>query len=249
MPNETNNYKPEAGDSFVILNIKLPQAYILSAENDLKEEIIRYMAQNNSEKFNFSITFSRIYLENHPDILAQLNENARLQIEYNSQKYELYVSNYTYKVSNNEILPEITVELSDTITIRKGTLQKSISAVQQSLLSTIGSIDFLKMGLKYFLRKDVPDTALEHITFNDGILVRGKNAIIEESANVIYEEDGNAIYEEYSEPIMPIAEANTLGSLDNVDVIVDGTVNDKVLLVKNPGSTQWTQEKNVHQCG
>ena len=83
MPNETNNYKPEAGDSFVILNIKLPQAYILSAENDLKEEIIRYMAQNNSEKFNFSITFSRIYLENHPDILAQLNENARLQIEYN----------------------------------------------------------------------------------------------------------------------------------------------------------------------
>lgn len=144
MPNETNNYKPEAGDSFVILNIKLPQAYILSAENDLKEEIIRYMAQNNSEKFNFSITFSRIYLENHPDILAQLNENARLQIEYNSQKYELYVSNYTYKVSNNEILPEITVELSDTITIRKGTLQKSISAVQQSLLSTIGSIDFLK---------------------------------------------------------------------------------------------------------
>ena len=243
MPNETNNYKPEAGDSFVILNIKLPQAYILSAENDLKEEIIRYMAQNNSEKFNFSITFSRIYLENHPDILAQLNENARLQIEYNSQKYELYVSNYTYKVSNNEILPEITVELSDTITIRKGTLQKSISAVQQSLLSTIGSIDFLKMGLKYFLRKDVPDTALEHITFNDGILVRGKNAIIEESANVIYEEDGNAIYEEYSEPIMPIAEANTLGSLDNVDVIVDGTVNDKVLLVKNPGSTQWTQEK------
>ena len=243
MPNETNNYKPEAGDSFVILNIKLPQAYILSAENDLKEEIIRYMAQNNSEKFNFSITFSRIYLENHPDILAQLNENARLQIEYNSQKYELYVSNYTYKVSNNEILPEITVELSDTITIRKGTLQKSISAVQQSLLSTIGSIDFLKMGLKYFLRKDVPDTALEHITFNDGILVRGKNAIIEESANVIYEEDGNAIYEEYSEPIMPIAEANTLGSLDNVDAIVDGTVNDKVLLVKNPGSTQWTQEK------
>ena len=243
MPNETNNYKPEAGDSFVILNIKLPQAYILSAENDLKEEIIRYMAQNNSEKFNFSITFSRIYLENHPDILAQLNENARLQIEYNSQKYELYVSNYTYKVSNNEILPEITVELSDTITIRKGTLQKSISAVQQSLLSTIGSIDFLKMGLKYFLRKDVPDTALEHITFNDGILVRGKNAIIEESANVIYEEDGNAIYEEYSEPIMPIAEANTLGSLDNVDAIVDGTVNDKVLLVKNPGSMQWTQEK------
>lgn len=250
MPNATQNYKPSAGDSFVLLNIDLPQEYILSAENDLKEEIIRYMVQNNSEKFNFSIRFSRIYLENNPKVLEQINENARLQIEYDvdvegkPRLYELYVSNYTYKVSSGEILPEISVELSDTITVRKGALQTSISAVQQSVLNTIGSIDYLKMGLKYFLRKDVPDTAQEHITFNNGILVKAGSTIIEVGENVIQEVDGNGIVEE----VMPIEEEppvklNTLGSLDNVESIVDEPVTEKVTLVKDVGSGKWTQEK------
>lgn len=250
MPNATQNYKPSAGDSFVLLNIDLPQEYILSAENDLKEEIIRYMVQNNSEKFNFSIRFSRIYLENNPKVLEQINENARLQIEYDvdtegkPRLYELYVSNYTYKVSSGEILPEISVELSDTITVRKGALQTSISAVQQSVLNTIGSIDYLKMGLKYFLRKDVPDTAQEHITFNNGILVKAGSTIIEVGENVIQEVEGNGIVEE----VMPIEEEppvklNTLGSLDNVESIVDEPVTEKVTLVKDVGSGKWTQEK------
>lgn len=250
MPNATQNYKPSAGDSFVLLNIDLPQEYILSAENDLKEEIIRYMVQNNSEKFNFSIRFSRIYLENNPKILEQINENSRLQIEYDvdaegkPRLYELYVSNYTYKVSSGEILPEISVELSDTITIRKGALQTSISAVQQSVLNTIGSIDYLKMGLKYFLRKDVPDTAQDHITFNNGILVKAGSTIIEVGENVIQEVDGNGIVEE----VMPIEEEppikpNTLGSLDNVEPIVDEPVTEKVTLVRDAGSGKWTQEK------
>lgn len=250
MPNATQNYKPSAGDSFVLLNIDLPQAYILSAENELKEEIIKYMVRNNSEKFNFSIKFSRIYFEKNPKILEQLNENARIQIEYdvdpegNPLLYELYVSNYTYKVNSGEILPEIAVELSDTITIRKGALQTSISAVQQSVLNSIGSIDYLKMGLRYFLRKDVADTSQDHITFNNGILVRSGNTIVEESANLIYEVDSNAIVEEGVATIEePIAKPNTLGSLDNVESIVDEPITEKVTLVREPGSLNWTQEK------
>lgn len=244
MPNETNNYKPEAGDTFVIVNIDLPQAYVLAAENKLKEEIIKYMFQNNSEKFNFSITFSRIYLEEHPDVREQINENARLQIEYNDNTYELYVSNYTYKVSENEILPEITVELSDTITIRKGTLQQSISTVQQSLLNTIGSIDFLKMGLKYFIRKDVPDTANGNIIFEDGIVVRSKtNIALNEEVNSIIEEDSNAIYEEYEVAPEPLSADMSLGELINVNDDVDIPTNEKVTLVKEPGTGIWKQEK------
>ena len=83
MPNATNNYKPSVSDTFVILHIDLPKAYILAAEERLKEALIAYMADNNEEKFNFSISFSRIYFAENPDVLAKLNENARVQIEYN----------------------------------------------------------------------------------------------------------------------------------------------------------------------
>lgn len=198
MPSNIRNYKPASGDSFVITNISLPQSYIYSAENELKEAIIKYMVANNSEKFNFSINFKRTFFADHPDILELLDENARLIIEYNGNKYTQYVSNYTYKVKANEILPEITVELSETITIRKGSLQTSIDAVKQDIMSSVGSIDFLKMGLKYFIRKDVDDSADGHIIFRKGIYVTGpeNSPLLQEgSVNAIQEGSVNAIQE------------------------------------------------------
>ena len=111
MPNASNNYKPNAGDSFVILHIDLPKAYILDAEKRLEDSLVKYMAMNNDEKFNFSISFSRIYFAEHPDILEQLDENARLQIEYDNERYELYVSSYSYALNSGSPLPEVKVEL------------------------------------------------------------------------------------------------------------------------------------------
>lgn len=172
LPNKSIYPKPctsadtNDGDTFVITNISLPTSFIREAEERLKDEIIKYMKLNNSEKFTFSIKFSRIYLAENPNILAQLNENARIQIEYNGATYELYVSSYQYKVVNNEILPEITVELADTLTQNENALQQAINAVEHSIMSSVGSIDFYKQGLKYFVRKDVEDyvRGLLHLT-------------------------------------------------------------------------------------
>ena len=169
MPNAQQNLKPAKGDTFVILHIDLPQAYILNAENELKESIIKYMAQNNSEKFNFSITFSRIYLEEHPDIESQLNENARIQVEYDGVRYEFYISQYTYKCLDEEALPEISVEITDTVTVNKTVLQNTADAIMGSVNTSIGNIDFLMQGLRYFIRKDVDDVALGRIVFSKGI--------------------------------------------------------------------------------
>ena len=157
MPNASSNYKPSVNDTFVILHIDLPKAYILSAENNLKEQLIKYMAMNNSEKFTFSISFSRIFFAENPQILAQLNENARIQIEYDNTNYELYVSSYSYNMSNGSPLPEIKVELSDTLSVQQNALQNAISEVKQDIMSSVGSGDFLKQGLAYFLRKDTSD--------------------------------------------------------------------------------------------
>ena len=157
MPNAYHNYKPSVNDTFVILHIDLPKAYILAAENNLKEQLIKYMAMNNSEKFTFSIEFSRIFFAENPQILEQLNENARIQIEYDNEYYDLYVSSYSYSMSDGIPLPEIKVELSDTLTVQQNALQNAISEVKQDIMSSIGSVDFLKQGLAYFLRKDTSD--------------------------------------------------------------------------------------------
>lgn len=169
MPNATNNYRPtEKSDMFVILHIDLPQSYITTAENKLKEEIIKYLATNNTDKFNFSINLSRIFFAENPDVLSELNENSRVQFEYDSRRYEFYISSYSYKMSANEPLPQITIELTDTLTINKGTLQTSIDSVKQDIMSSIGSVDFVKQGLKHFVRKDIKDYA-KFVTFREGL--------------------------------------------------------------------------------
>lgn len=170
MPNAGNNIKPSVGDSFVFLNIDMPQAYITKAEKELEEAIIKYMANNNREKFTFSIKLSRIFLAENPSIGNLLNENARIDLEYNGQSHQLYVSNYTLKVDEN-VLPEISIQLTDTLTIGKNSLQTAIDGVKQDIMNSIGSVDFLKQGLKYFLRKDTSDYARDFITFLRGLKV------------------------------------------------------------------------------
>lgn len=170
MPNAGNNIKPSVGDSFVFLNIDMPQAYIMKAEKELEEAIIKYMANNNREKFTFSIKLSRIFLAENPSIGNLLNENARIDLEYNGQFHQLYVSNYTLKVDEN-VLPEISIQLTDTLTIGKNSLQTAIDGVKQDIMNSIGSVDFLKQGLKYFLRKDTSDYARDFITFLRGLKV------------------------------------------------------------------------------
>lgn len=162
MPNATHKYYPKScesdttndGDTFVILNIDLPQSYILDAEKRLEEHLIQYMSENNNERFSFSISFSRIYFAENPEVLALINENARLTIEYNGEKHLLYISSYQYKMKGEEHLPEIIVELSDELTVSQNAIQNAVSEVKNEMLYRLGNIDWLAIGQKYFLRKD-----------------------------------------------------------------------------------------------
>lgn len=165
------HYLPYEGSTFVYTNILLPKSHITDAEERLKKAVLDYLEENNIEKFNFSITFSRIFFEENADILALLDENARLTIEYNNKSYTLYVSSYSYKMSEGELLPEISVELSEDLTVSQNALQRAISEVKGDLLNTIGNMDVLAQGTPYFLRKDQRDRAKKTITFEEGIEV------------------------------------------------------------------------------
>lgn len=169
MPNATNNYRPQVDDTFVILNILLPDVYITAAEKRLDEAIIKYMSQNNTAKYNFSVEISRIFLAQNKNIADLLNSNARINLEYNGQTYPLYVSQYTYSQREGNALPSITLELEENATAVTNSLKTSIDTVKNDIMNSVGSIDFLKVGLKYFLRKDVEDFAREKIAFLKGL--------------------------------------------------------------------------------
>lgn len=132
MPNAT--LKPSVGDKFVILHIELPREYVWAAEQKLTDAIIKHMAENNDEKFKFSIKFSRIYLAENPDVLKRLSENSTIRFEYNGVEYFYYVSSFSYRFKSDEALPEINVELSDTITADKNTFEKAFRQVNTNVV-------------------------------------------------------------------------------------------------------------------
>lgn len=171
MPSAQHSYYPAAGDTFVLLNITMPIEYVKAAENRLKEEIIKYMYENNAEKFSFSIKFSRIYLAENPQILNTLNENAFIAVEYNGVKHPLYVNSFAYKMTAGEALPEITVELAETLSASMNAIQAAVSQVKTDVFDRVQKMDIAAMVAANFLSKNDEDYAKQKITFNRGLSV------------------------------------------------------------------------------
>ena len=167
-PKACTNATSNDGDTFVILGINLPQTYITNAEKKLEAEIIKYLKENNDEKFTFSIGFSRIFFEEN-DILEQLSENSRIRIIYDNKPYDLYVSSFSYSMSEGDVLPEIRVELDETLKVSQNALQNAISQVKSELGRVINSIDVVGAASPYFIRKDEDDEVRGKINFKKGI--------------------------------------------------------------------------------
>ena len=157
------------GDTFVILGINLPESYIINAEKKLEAEIIKYLKENNDEKFTFSIGFSRIYFEENKTILDRLSENSKITIIYDDKPYELYVTSFSYTMSEGDALPEIRVELDDTLKVSQNALQNAINEVKSQLGRALGSIDVVGAVTPYFIRKDTDDEARGRINFTKGV--------------------------------------------------------------------------------
>ena len=189
MPNATNNYRPNAGDKFVIINILLPTQYITAAEKRLDAALVKYMSENNDEKFTFSIKFSRIYLQEHPEIAEKINENTKLHIKYNNVDYPLFVSSYSRK-SDDNILDEISVELSEKLTIAQNKSKEQMDSIMGNVNEQINSaiqnnnnntsqgvssndINSLKALLSNKLSRVTNDTAQGLITFLKGLVSEG----------------------------------------------------------------------------
>ena len=147
MPNATQNLRPKAHDTFVLLNIYLPTVYVRDAEDRLSKAIIKAMHEANSEKFNFSIKFSRIYFAENPMILSSISENAQIKLRYNGQIITLYVSSYSYKVDADEVLPEISVELSDDVMVNATYSQNIETDIREPIGQIVGGTGTYLIGM------------------------------------------------------------------------------------------------------
>ena len=180
MPNASAGFKPQKGDLFVITGIKPPKVLVTAAEKRLDDALIKHMSENNTDQFNYSVKFSRVFLQENTDFASKLNENAKLSIQIqgdsdsdgNLISHEVFVSNYYVKVDNDE-LAEVEIELVNSLEVTKSDTKQIIDAVKgetvKSLSSMVGGSNTNSFNAsitdKMYLSKLKDDTANGTITF------------------------------------------------------------------------------------
>ena len=207
MPNASAGFKPQKGDLFVITGIKPPKVLVTAAEKRLDDALVKHMSENNTDQFNYSVKFSRIFLQENPDFASKLNENAKLSIQIqgdsdsdgNLISHEVFVSNYSVKVDNDE-LAEVEIELVNSLEVTKSDTKQIIDAVKgetvKSLSSMVGGSNTNSFNAsitdKMYLSKLKDDTANGTITFQkvqkfvQGLFLgNGNNYSIDGNGNAI----------------------------------------------------------------
>lgn len=207
MPNASAGFKPQKGDLFVITGIKPPKVLVTAAEKRLDDALIKHMSENNTDQFNYSVKFSRIFLQENPDFASKLNENAKLSIQIqgdsdsdgNLISHEVFVSNYSVKVDNDE-LAEVEIELVNSLEVTKSDVKQIIDAVKgeavKSLSSMVGGSSTNNFNAsitdKMYLSKLKDDIASGIITFQkvqkfvQGLFLgNGNNYSIDGNGNAI----------------------------------------------------------------
>ena len=207
MPNASAGFKPQKGDLFVITGIKPPKVLVTAAEKRLDDALIKHMSENNTDQFNYSVKFSRIFLQENPDFASKLNENAKLSIQIqgdsdndgNLISHKVFVSNYSVKVDNEE-LAEVEIELVNSLEVTKSDTKQIIDAVKgetvKSLSGMVGGNNTNNFNAsitdKMYLSKLTDDIANGTITFQkvqkflQGLFLgNGNNYSIDGNGNAI----------------------------------------------------------------
>lgn len=195
MPNNYQNFKAKIGDTFNITGIALPKAYIIDAQKKLDEKIVADMRKENEESFNHSIEFSRIFLQEDFETSSQgeswvdlLNETVRIPLTYNGKTFYQYITSYSYVCKGSELLPQISIELSNTIAesetfeekIAKKTTTQTVTVTNKKTLQYINNANFASnkaLSEKAERANTLKGYGIEDAYIQDGTIVLGDNAI------------------------------------------------------------------------
>ena len=175
-------YNAQAGDKFVLLNIYMPDAYIVAAEyGRLIERAKLYLAENDHNAITYSPTIDDIFLARHSEIAEVIKEGDIFTFSDDDlgMSKSITISALTIKIGES-LIPKYEVTLSET---KDATLVDRITTkISESLGKTIlqpnNILSQSKLAFdKRYLRKDAEDSAAKHITFQDGATIIGSAAI------------------------------------------------------------------------
>lgn len=187
-PNTPFNIK--AGDEFVLLGIRMPDAYIKAASERLLNYALLYLKYNDFTRFSYTPEMDNIFVAREYDKLKDtepeksiywsIHEGDLFMFDDSEDlgiKGSLFISSLTIRESDSAEIPEIEVTLED----RKsaGTLSRVQSAISEVLSggSGGGGLNISEAqaivkdsGGKLFLSKVTDDEASGLIGFNYGIV-------------------------------------------------------------------------------
>lgn len=164
-------YEPQPGDTFAITGISLPDGYVFAAEKRLEAEIVRYMAENNAETYNFSVGFSRVFTASDETVMPRLDENSTVLVEYDGRTYTMYVSQYVIRAREDSPIPEVSITVAEKVSGNTDAIRQAVSQAKSDMEKAVSDIDVTRLGLPYFLRKDIDDTARGNPAFLNGLRI------------------------------------------------------------------------------
>lgn len=167
--------RPMTDNSYTLENIDLPDEFLRAAERELDRQLVGFMAENNADKFQYPVAFSRVYLAENPSVREGLSVRSSLLLTYAGVTLPapLYVSQMTVSVKEGEALPDIRVETSDIIETRTAGLDEKIASAVDARVVFGGSGGGLTVDVTdaRYLRKDVDDVAEGVMTFRKGVRI------------------------------------------------------------------------------
>lgn len=121
----SGNVKQKKGDKFVLLNILMPEQYVLQAEYRLLAAARKYLDENSKSKISYTINLDELYFANRPVVANALKEGVSLRVmdddlgdmqDENGRRYTVKsVQNLTISYKDGQQIPSYQVTLADKI--------------------------------------------------------------------------------------------------------------------------------------
>lgn len=141
--------KPKAKDKFVLLNILMPENFVLQAEERLREAAQKYLSENSRSRVSYTVNLDEIYFANRPLVASVLKEAVSLRVIDNElgdmtandgSKYTVKsIQNLVITYKQDQDIPSYQVTLSEKMV--SGRLDRIESQVNNAVINSINNIN------------------------------------------------------------------------------------------------------------
>lgn len=258
-----DSLKPENGDKYVLygFNTKLVSDTMLpDAEQELLETARKYIEKMKIDPSTYNCKMKPEFIYNDGDIVTyELGDKVNLINEaYFEEGRQSRIIGYECSLDIPYDHPVYIVGETAAYS-RLGTIENKVDSltykgkafggagagggsgtsvyvigVNDRTLPSDRNVFSSRKSLKTFLNKTEPDTAVGHVTFENGILVRKQE--IMEAATMALIEENDAIVEE----LAIRSDVTTLGEINNVSKEADEPSETNDLIVRLAGASEWT---------